>query len=69
MTVPWLDEKTVEADADRIIPLLAGIIAFVPGGSAAAPVLAAIKVLVDNDTLRPELVDLLNRATGAVKPV
>lgn len=64
----WIDEAKVEQQADKIIPLLEGVIAFVPGGANAAPVLDAIKQLIDNDTLRPELIALLNKATGATPP-
>ena len=66
--VPFLDQKTVENDADRIIPLLEGVIGFVPGGAAAVPVLQAVKMLIDNDSLRAQFVALLNKATGAQLP-
>ena len=65
---PWIDQAKFEAAADRIIPLLEGIIGLVPGGGGAVPVLQAIKMLVDNDALRPQLVQLLNKATGAQPP-
>ena len=65
---PWIDQAKFEAAADRIIPLLEGIIDIVPGGGGAVPVLQAIKVLIDTDALRPQLVQLLNKATGAQPP-
>ena len=65
MPIPFISADQLEAEADRIIPILASLIAFVPGGTAAVPVLNAIKLLVDNDDLRYELVVLLNKATGA----
>lgn len=64
----WINQAEVEQATDRIVPLLEGVITFVPGGAEAVPVLTAIKDLVDNDELREEFVALLNKATGATPP-
>ncbi len=66
--LPWIDEKKLEQDADKIVPLLQGFLAFVPGTAGAVPTLAGLKVLIDNDALRGELANLINRATGAQPP-
>ena len=68
MMAPWIDQQKLEDGADRIIPLLEGIIFLVPGGGGAVPVLQAIKMLIDNDALRPQLVQQINKATGARPP-
>ncbi len=68
MQVPWINQKTLKDEADGIISLLEGVMLIVPGGARAVPTVTAVKMLIDNDSLRPALVDLLNRATGAQPP-
>ncbi len=68
MPAIWVDQANFEVQVDRLVPILEGVLTLIPGGAPARPLLEAFRSLVDNDGLREELIDLLNRATGAKPP-
>lgn len=68
-TIPYIDGDKLRSQADRLIPLIEAVDTFVPGASEVNSVLNVLQGIVDNDSIRTPVVDLINKLSGAQKPV
>ncbi len=67
--IPYIDEKMVKAQLNRIIPLMLAIDRFVPGSIEITSALVVLQMVVDDPDLRVPLIDLVNELNGAKAPV
>ncbi len=63
--IPFIDEKTVKSQIDRLIPLIMAVDRFVPGSIELNSVLNVLVVLADDDNFRIPVINLVNQISGA----